>query len=102
MKEKGAFSGYHPFINFLYFSFVFIFTMFFMHPVCLDVVESKIKAGMSTEEINTIVYEETLKRGGTPAPLGYQGYPKSTCTSINEVICHGIPSKNHIFKKMAI
>ncbi len=64
----------------------------------LDVVESKIKAGMSTEEINTIVYEETLKRGGTPAPLGYQGYPKSTCTSINEVICHGIPSKNHILK----
>src|SRR5690554_4822555 len=38
----------------------------------LDVVESKIKAGMTTEEINTIVHEETLKRGGTPAPLGYQ------------------------------
>lgn len=64
----------------------------------LDIVEKVIKAGMSTEEINTIVHEETLKRGGTPAPLGYQGYPKSTCTSVNNVICHGIPSENHILK----
>lgn len=65
----------------------------------LDVVENKIKIGMTTEEINTIVHEETLKRGGIPAPLGYQGYPKSTCTSINEIICHGIPNEKHVLKE---
>ena len=64
----------------------------------LDLVEQKICAGMSTEEVNTLVHEETLKRGGIPAPLGYQGYPKSTCTSVNNVICHGIPTEKQILK----
>jgi methionyl aminopeptidase len=50
-----------------------------------------IRAGMSTEEINTIVHDDTIRRGGFPAPLNYKGFPKSVCTSVNEVVCHGIP-----------
>ena len=60
----------------------------------LDYVAANIKIGMTTEEINTMVYEKTIAMGGVPAPLNYQGYPKSVCTSINEQICHGIPSDN--------
>lgn len=55
-------------------------------------VEPYLKPGITTDEINTIVHEYTLQNGATPATLGYRGYPKSVCTSINEVICHGIPS----------
>ncbi|MEZ4310982.1 MAG: type I methionyl aminopeptidase [Polyangiaceae bacterium] len=50
-----------------------------------------LRAGMTTEEINTYVHEDTVQRGGWPAPLNYHGFPKSVCTSINEVVCHGIP-----------
>ena len=57
----------------------------------LDLVESSIQSGMTTDDINTIVHEYTLKHGATPAPLGYRGFPKSVCVSVNEVICHGIP-----------
>ncbi len=57
----------------------------------LDLVEERIRPGMKTDEINTIVHEYTLKHGATPAPLNYRGYPKSVCVSVNEVICHGIP-----------
>ena len=57
----------------------------------LDEVGSIIKPGITTEAINTFVHEYTLERGGIPATLGYNGFPKSCCTSINEVICHGIP-----------
>ena len=64
----------------------------------LDLVASKIKAGMSTEEIDVIVYDYTIKRGAIPAPLNFQGFPKSVCTSINDEICHGIPSKDIILK----
>jgi methionyl aminopeptidase len=59
----------------------------------LDLVESKIRPGMITEEINTLVHDFTIKNGGTPAPLNYRGYPKSVCVSVNEVICHGIPGE---------
>jgi methionyl aminopeptidase len=59
----------------------------------LDLVESQLTPGMSTEEINTIVHDYTIQNHGTPAPLHYRGYPKSTCVSVNEVICHGIPGK---------
>jgi len=59
----------------------------------LDLVESKIRPGISTEEINTLVHEFTIKNGAIPAPLNYRGFPKSVCTSVNEVICHGIPGK---------
>ena len=58
----------------------------------LDYVAEHIKAGMSTEEIDRMVYEKTTAMGGIPAPLNYQGFPKSVCTSINEEVCHGIPS----------
>jgi methionyl aminopeptidase len=47
--------------------------------------------GITTDEINTFVHEDTLKRDAYPAPLNYRGFPKSVCTSINEVVCHGIP-----------
>ena len=59
----------------------------------LDLVESFIRPGITTDEINTVVHEFTLKNNATPAPLNYRGFPKSVCTSINEVICHGIPGK---------
>ncbi len=64
----------------------------------LDILEDKVCVGMSTEEIDRIVYEETTRMGGIPAPLNYNGYPKSVCTSINEEVCHGIPSKDVILK----
>eukprot|EP01047_Picozoa_sp_COSAG01_P000746 COSAG01_NODE_14_length_41020_cov_40.702133_38_plen_288_part_00 len=51
-----------------------------------------IDIGITTNEINDWVHQETLKAGAAPAPLNYKGFPKSICTSINEVICHGIPS----------
>jgi len=57
----------------------------------LDLVENSIRVGMTTDDINTLVHDYTLKNGATPAPLGYRGFPKSVCVSINEVICHGIP-----------
>jgi methionyl aminopeptidase len=58
----------------------------------LVLVGEKLRPGMTTEDINTIVHEDTVKRGAFPAPLNYRGFPKSVCTSINEVVCHGIPS----------
>ena len=64
----------------------------------LDEVAKIICAGISTEDINTLVHNKTIELGGIPAPLNYNGYPKSVCTSINEVVCHGIPDKNRILK----
>ncbi len=58
----------------------------------LDYVGERICEGMTTEDINTLVHNKTLELGGIPAPLNYNGFPKSVCTSINEVVCHGIPS----------
>ena len=58
----------------------------------LDYVAEHIHAGITTEEIDHWVYEETIRRGGIPAPLNYEGFPKSVCTSINDQVCHGIPS----------
>ena len=59
----------------------------------LDLVEASLQVGMTTDDINTLVHEYTIKNGATPAPLGYRGFPKSVCVSVNEVICHGIPGK---------
>ncbi len=59
----------------------------------LDLVESRLKPGITTDEINTLVHQFTLKNKATPAPLNYRGYPKSVCVSVNEEICHGIPGK---------
>lgn len=64
----------------------------------LDLVDGFIREGISTEEINSLVHEATLKFGGIPATLGYRGFPKSVCTSINEVVCHGIPSQDRYLK----
>lgn len=64
----------------------------------LDYVAEHIHAGVTTEEIDKWVYDETVRRGGIPAPLNYEGFPKSVCTSINEVVCHGIPSKDVVLK----
>lgn len=58
----------------------------------LDYVAEHIKPGMTTEEIDQMVYNKTTEMGGIPAPLNYCGFPKSVCTSIDEVVCHGIPS----------
>jgi hypothetical protein len=57
----------------------------------LDIATSSVRVGMTTEQIDELVHEETIKRGGYPSPLNYHGFPKSVCTSINEVVCHGIP-----------
>lgn len=59
----------------------------------LDYVASKIHVGMSTAEIDQLVYEYTVSHGAIPAPLGYEGFPKSCCTSINDEVCHGIPDE---------
>lgn len=64
----------------------------------LDLVSQKIKEGMSTEEIDKIVYDYTVSQGAIPAPLNYGGFPKSVCTSINEEVCHGIPDENIILR----
>ena len=65
----------------------------------LDAVAEKIGAGMSTEDIDQLVYETTTKMGGIPAPLNYEGFPKSVCTSVNEEVCHGIPDASVILKE---
>ena len=56
-------------------------------------IEDKIRPGIKTDEINTIVHEFTIKNNAQPAPLNYRGFPKSVCVSINEEVCHGIPGK---------
>lgn len=65
----------------------------------LDLVDDFIKPGISTEDINQLVHENTVKMGGIPAPLNFEGYPKSVCTSVNEVVCHGIPDPKRILKE---
>lgn len=65
----------------------------------LDYVGEHIKAGISTQEIDDWVSKITLDMGGHCAPLGYEGFTKSVCTSVNNVVCHGIPNENHILKE---
>ncbi|RLC22974.1 MAG: methionine aminopeptidase [Deltaproteobacteria bacterium] len=62
----------------------------------LDLVEAKIAPGMTTDEINTMVHEFTIRCNAVPAPLNYRGFPKSVCVSVNEVICHGIPGERRL------
>ncbi len=64
----------------------------------LNAVAEKICIGMPTEDIDRIVAETTRAMGGIPAPLNYEGYPKSVCTSINDQVCHGIPSTEDLLK----
>ena len=67
-----------------------------LNTAVLDHVTAHIHAGMSTEEIDQLVYNFTVEHGGIPAPLHYQGFPKSVCTSLNNEVCHGIPDENII------
>ena len=64
----------------------------------LDFIAEHIREGITTEQIDKWVYEETTKRGAIPADLNYEGYPKSVCTSVNEQVCHGIPSPKVVLK----
>jgi methionyl aminopeptidase len=57
----------------------------------LLLVGERLRPGMTTDDIDRIVHEDTLQRGAYPSPLNYKGFPKSVCTSVNEVVCHGIP-----------
>ena len=64
----------------------------------LDMISTKIEAGMTTEDVNAICHDFITQNGAYPSPLNYNGFPKSVCTSLNEVICHGIPSKKDKLK----
>ena len=57
----------------------------------MDYVRPLIQPGISTHEIDRLIHEYTIRHGHIPATLGYQGFSKSCCTSVNDVICHGIP-----------
>lgn len=70
-----------------------------LNTAVLDHVAERIREGVSTEQINRWVHEFTIAHGGIPAPLNYEGFPKSVCTSINEVVCHGIPSNEDILEE---
>jgi methionyl aminopeptidase len=65
---------------------------------CMDYIRSFIRAGISSEEIDTLVSKYTLKHGHVCACLGYHRFPKSVCVSVNDVVCHGIPSATEILK----
>jgi len=73
-----------------------------MKPACqlaantLVMIEAHIRPGITTDEINEIVHDYTLKHGAIPAPLNYRGFPKSVCTSVNHVVCHGIPGSKKL------
>ena len=64
----------------------------------LDEIQKTIHEGMSTAEIDKIVYDMTTDMGGIPAPLNYEGFPYSVCTSVNDQVCHGFPSPDVILK----
>lgn len=65
----------------------------------LDYISEHIKEGITTQQIDEWVYDLTTKMGGIPAPLNYQGYPKSVCTSVNDQVCHGIPDENVVLQE---
>ena len=70
-----------------------------LNTAVLDEVARQIHGGMSTLEIDEIVYKFTTEHGGIPAPLNYEGFPKSVCTSINEVVCHGVPKAEDVLEE---
>ena len=55
-----------------------------------------LRQGITTDDINAFVHKDTVRRGATPSPLNYHGFPKSVCTSVNNVVCHGIPSSRKL------
>lgn len=64
----------------------------------LAFVGSRLRAGMSTADIDRLVREDTAHRGGRPSQLGYMGFPAAVCTSRNDVVCHGIPSRRELLR----
>lgn len=70
-----------------------------LNTAVLDMVQERIKEGLSTLDIDKLVYEFTTKNGGIPAPLNYEGFPNSCCISIDDVVCHGIPSSTEILEE---
>ena len=70
-----------------------------LNTAVLDYVSKHIRAGISTADIDRLVYNYTTSHGGIPAPLGYEGFPKSVCTSMNNEICHGIPDEQVILQE---
>lgn len=70
-----------------------------MAAALLDVVGRWVRPGVSTLEINQVCEKWTRDHGGVSAPLGYRGYPKSLCTSVNDVVCHGIPSAKAVLRE---
>ena len=70
-----------------------------LNTAVLDLVQENIRVGMSTLEIDNLVADFTEKNGGICAPLNYEGFPKHCCTSINEVVCHGIPKEEDILEE---
>ena len=64
----------------------------------LDYISENIREGITTQDIDDMVYDFTTSHGAIPAPLHYEGYPKSCCVSRNEIVCHGIPSKNEFLR----
>lgn len=66
---------------------------------CLDFIEDHVVPGVDTERLNTLCDNFIRDHDALPAPLNYRGFPKSICTSVNHVICHGIPSSSHILRE---
>lgn len=62
----------------------------------LEFIEPHVKPGVTTEHLDKLCHDYTLEHGATSAPLNYKGFPKSICTSINEVVCHGIPENREL------
>jgi methionyl aminopeptidase len=62
----------------------------------LDMITPEVRVGVTTEELDRLCHDFITARGATPAPLGYRDYPKSICTSINHVVCHGIPERKRL------
>lgn len=70
-----------------------------LNTAVLDYVAEHIREGMTTLEIDHLVHDFTVKNGGIPAPLNYEGFPNSCCTSVNDVVCHGIPSPDEVLEE---
>jgi methionyl aminopeptidase len=65
----------------------------------LKYLSTFVRPDISTEELNKICHQYIIKHGAIPAPLNYEGFPKSVCISVNDIVCHGIPSVNQILKE---
>ena len=68
----------------------------------LNMIDAHVKIGVTTLELNDICHDFILANNATPSPLNYRGFPKSICTSVNHVVCHGIPSREKKLKHLRI